>query len=124
VECRQKARIRNAQDIPEAERRIDVKHIKTPVRHNGMGCLLDADARILVCGQGRIVPHQMLEELAQVVNAHDARVEALLAWQILAEESQAFRLALTNLPHDIGAQILEKTQAALALLEEDTDDPA
>ena len=46
--------------------------------------------------------------------------QVLLAWQVLAEESMGFRLALTSLGDNIGVEILKHTQDALALVESET----
>ncbi len=46
---------------------------------------------------------------------------ALCAWQVLAEESLEFRLALTNLGDNIGVDLLELTQEALTLADGEHD---
>lgn len=56
-------------------------------------------------------------QIKRALNAQDALTEVATAVQVLAEKSMAFRLALTSLPHNIGVELLEKAQAALALLE-------
>lgn len=66
-------------------------------------------------GQPAIMFREVDDEQQALFDAAPSMVFVLTAWQVLAEESMSFRLALTNLGDNIGVDLLTMTQEALAL---------
>ena len=69
---------------------------------------------------GFVICESVSQRNKPLIKAAPELLEVAVAWMTLAQESLAFRLALTSLEHDIGNELLKMTDAAIAKVEEVT----